>query len=521
MTHSLVVLDGTALSIDSLCAVARRGASVALGSDARQRVTAARAGMPARAASGEPLYGINTGFGSFSHVRLPAAQLAHLQTNIIRSHACGVGDALDVASVRAMMVVLAASLARAHSGVRAEVLDSLIAHLNGGLTPVVPSRGSVGASGDLAPLAHIAQGLMGEGMMHVNKAGLAGAMVEAAVAQRSVAIAPLVLAEKEGLALINGTHMMTALGALAVHDVNNLVHAALAATAMALDGCRAATSVLDPRIHAARMQPGQERVAAILATLLADSQIGPAHAVNDPRVQDPYALRASPQVLGAVLDAVAFARHTIVRELGAVTDNPLVFRAGRGAEDRFDVLSGANFHGMPLAIALDVLKIALCHLAGISERRTYWALSGHDRENLLPPHLSAQPGINSGLMIVQYAAAACCNELRTLAYPSSVGNISTCAGIEDYNSMGATSALHARDAIRLARDVVACELLVMAQAIDHQRPLRSGVGVEHAHHCVRSVVKTLTDDRSLAPDIAAISELIGSGALVIPGVELA
>ncbi len=511
MNSTLVVLDGGPLSIDSLCAVARGGAQVALSADARARVVAARSGMLARAAGGEAMYGINTGFGSFSNVRLPPAQLAQLQTNIIRSHACGVGDALDVESVRAMMVVLAASLARGHSGVRAEVIDSLIAHLNHALTPVVPSRGSVGASGDLAPLAHIAQGLMGEGVMIV-----AGGSIAADAAQRSAGIAPLQLAEKEGLALINGTHLMSALGALAMHDVRNLTHAALVANAMALDGCRAATSVLDGRIHAARKQPGQQRVAAALAALLDGSQIGPAHANDDPRVQDPYALRASPQVLGAVVDAMDYSRATIERELDAVTDNPLVFESAA----RWDVLSGANFHGMPLAIALDLLKISLSHLAGIAERRIYWALSGHDRESKLPAHLSAQPGINSGFMIVQYAAAACCNELRTLAYPSSVGNISTCAGIEDYNSMGATSALHAREAIRIARDVIACELLVMAQAIDVQRPLRSGAGVEDAHRIVRSVVQPLHEDRSPAPDIAAISRLIASGAFVVSSTDL-
>lgn len=508
---TLVVLDGGSLSIESLAAVARGGAQVALSAEARERVSAARCGMLDRASRGEALYGINTGFGSFSNVRLAPAQLAQLQTNIIRSHACGVGDPLDVESVRAMMIVLAASLARAHSGVRAEVIDSLIAHLNHALTPVVPSRGSVGASGDLAPLAHIAQGLMGEGVMTV-----AGKQVEAAVAQRTAGVCPLQLAEKEGLALINGTHLMSAIGALAVQDVRNLIHAALVANAMALDGCRAATSVLDGRIHAVRKQSGQQSVAAALAALLQGSQIGPAHATNDPRVQDPYALRASPQVLGAVVDAVRFSHETIERELGAVTDNPLVFQSAAG----WDVLSGANFHGMPLAIALDLLKISLSHLAGIAERRIYWALSGHDRESGLPAHLSSQPGINSGFMIVQYAAAACCNELRTLAYPSSVGNIPTCAGIEDYNSMGATSALHAREAIRIARDVIACELLVMAQAIEIQRPLRSGSGVEDAHTLVRSVVAPLHEDRSPAPDIAAISRLIASGAFALPSVDL-
>lgn len=517
MTHtsSTLTLDGRALSVDAVAAVARDGVRVKLDENCARRMSQVRDGMLATAATGDALYGINTGFGSFAHVRLPRDQLARLQTNIVRSHAAGVGDPLDDQSVRGMMVVLAASLARGHSGVRPQLVESILAHLNQGLTPLVPSRGSVGASGDLAPLAHIAQGLIGEGVMRVE-----GRVMDAHDAQRAAGIEPIVLQEKEGLALMNGTHMMAALGALAIHDARNVLHGAVAATAMAMDGCRGAASVLDERIHHVRNQQGQMAAAAALRQLLQNSQIGPSHADNDPRVQDPYSLRASPQVLGAVMESAQFAAQIIENELGAVTDNPLVFESQTGPGGAWQVRSGANFHGMPLAIALDLLKIALCHLAGIAERRIFWALSGHDKENKLPAHLSAQPGVHSGYMIVQYTAAACCNELRTLAHPSSVGNISTCAGIEDYNSMGATSALHARDAIRLTRDVIACELLVMAEAIDYQRPLLSGTGVEHAHHLVRMKVKRLTDDRSPAPDIAAISALIAEGALRVPALSL-
>ncbi len=497
-----VVLDGQTLSIDAVYDIARRGARVELSVDSRRRMTEARNGMLERASTGEPLYGINTGFGSFAHVKLPANQLAELQTNLIRSHAAGVGAPLDSSDVRAMMLVLAASLARGVSGVRPELVDSIMAHLNHGATPIVPSRGSVGASGDLAPLAHVAQGLIGEGPMNFR-----GRVISAKEAHQAAGITPIRLAEKEGLALINGTHLMAALGALAVRDAGNLMDAAIVATAMAIDGCRAASSVFDNRIHLARNQSGQIWIASALRHLLENSQIGPAHATNDPRVQDPYSLRASAQVLGAVFDAMQSTKRTIENELGAVTDNPLVFKGNHG----WDVVSGANFHGMPLAISLDVLRIALCHLAGIAERRIYWALASHDKENKLPAHLSAQPGMRSGHMIVQYAAAACCNELRTLAYPSSVGNISTCAGIEDYNSMGATSALHTRDSIQLARDVVASELLVMAEAIEYQRPLASGAGVEQAHRAIRTVVARLTNDRSPSPDIAAISTLIAEG----------
>ncbi|MSQ90661.1 MAG: histidine ammonia-lyase [Phycisphaerales bacterium] len=497
-----MVLDGRPLSLDAVISVARSAAVVELGAASAQRLDESRRGMLAHAAAGSALYGINTGFGSFSHVRLASDQLALLQANLIRSHSAGVGDPLETETVRAMMVILAASLARGHSGVRPALVESICAHLNHGLSPIVPSRGSVGASGDLAPLAHVAQGLIGEGMMQFK-----GQVMRASEAQAASGIAPIRLEEKEGLALINGTHLMTALGALAIHDTQNLLHAALAATAMGIDGCRGASSMLDARIHAARNQPGQIAVAAALRELLQNSQIGPAHAQNDPRVQDPYSLRAAPQVLGAVVDAFQFAKRTITNELGAVTDNPLVFGSAKACE----VLSGANFHGMPLAISLDLLRVALCHLAGIGERRIYWALSGHDKESKLPAHLSAHPGMRSGLMIVQYTAAALCNELRTLAYPSSVGNISTCAGIEDYNSMGATSALQARDAVRLTRAVVACELLVMAEAIEFQRPLLSGTGVEHAHHRVRTQVMRLGEDRSPSPDIAAISAMILDG----------
>lgn len=510
-TPATLVINGLPLSFEMVHAVERTSAKVQLNGECKRRITEARAGMLQRASTGEALYGISTGFGSFANVRLPSDQLAALQTNLIRSHACGVGAPLAIHEVRAMMVILAASLARAHSGVRAEVVESIIQHLNHDVTPVVPSRGSVGASGDLAPLAHVGQALIGEGDVHFG-----GRVISAKDAHAATGIAPLRLAEKEGLALINGTHLMAALGALVVYDANHLLHAAIIATAMAIDGCRGSASVFDPRIHAVRNQPGQIVIASALAALLKNSQIGPAHAVNDPRVQDPYSLRASAQVLGAALDALQFASGIIRNELGAVTDNPLVFEA----DGRWEVLSGANFHGMPLAIALDVLRIALCHIAGIADRRMYWALSGHDKENKLPAHMSTQPGMLSGSMVVQYAAAACCNELRTLAYPSSVGNIPTCAGIEDYNSMGTTSALHGRDAIGLARDVVACELLIMAQAIDHQRPLTSGLGVEHAHRAIRAIVAPLTVDRSPSPDIAAISTLIESGSLIVPGISI-
>lgn len=499
-----VTLSGGALPIGDLEAVARGSARVALDAAAARALDAGRAAMVARASSGAPIYGVNTGFGSFANVRIDDTRLAHMQRNLILSHAAGVGDPLPRDVVRAMMCALAASLARNRSGVRAAVVESIAAHLNADITPVVPSRGSVGASGDLAPLAHVALALIGEG-----EAVHAGARTSASAAQAKAGIARLALEAKEGLALINGTHLMCGGGALCVADSTRLADAAIVAASMAIDACRASDGPLDARIHEVRKQPGQAAVAARMRELLKGSAIGPSHREGDPRVQDPYALRAAPQVMGAALDTLEWVRGTIERELAAVTDNPLVFESG----GRADVVSGANFHGMPVAIALDALKIALCHLAGIAERRIYWALSGHDRHSNLPPHLAADGGVESGLMIVQYSAAACCNELRTLAYPSSVGNIPTCAGIEDYNSMGATSALHALQSVSLARSVVAAELLVMAQGLEHQRPLRSGAGVERAHAAVRAVARPLSGDRPPAPDLAAVSCLVASGTL--------
>jgi len=343
--------------------------------------------------------------------------------------------------------------------------------------------------------------LIGEGEARVD-----GRVCSGAKALKSAGIEPITLDAKEGLALINGTHLMSAIGSLVLRDVKALCDAAIAAGAMAIDACRATDVSLDERLHVARAQPGQQRVAEQLRKHLKGSQIIDAHKVGDPRVQDPYCLRAAPQVMGAAFDTIEFVRGVFERELGAVTDNPLVF------PDDDDIVPGGNFHGMPLAIALDTLAIALCPIAGIAERRINWLLTASDSENPVSTYLSPQPGLHSGLMITQYTAAACCNELQTLAAPASVANIPTSAGIEDYNSFGVTSAHQARAAIDLAINVVAIELLVMAEALEYQRPLRSGEGVERTHDLVRSVVPRLTEDRPPAPDIAAIAKLIQNGA---------
>jgi histidine ammonia-lyase len=500
-------LDGTPVTIPQVAEVARLRAPVALDPAARARMGAAREAMLARAGAGEPLYGINTGFGSLSRVRVPDERLDALQANLVRSHASGVGDPADEEVVRAMMLILAASLARAHSGVRPEVVELLAGMLNAGVHPVVPSRGSVGASGDLAPLAHLAQGLIGEG-----DAVLGGQRMRCADALANAGLRPVALHAKEGLALINGTHYMCAAAALALHDVDALLRTAARATALAIDACRATDAFLDPRIHAARNQPGQQEAARRIAAELAGSQVLAAHREGDPRVQDPYSFRCAPQVLGAAMDAAAWARGVVERELGGVTDNPLVFAAGGGAGTatggRADIVSGGNFHGMPLAIAIDAVKVALVAVAGISERRTFWILAANDPQNPVRPYLSSDPGLCSGYMIAQYAAAACCNELQVLAHPASAHNVTTSAGIEDYNSMGATGANHLRAAVRLATDVVAIELLVMAEGLEAQRPLRSGAGVEALHAEVRARAPRLAGDRSPAPDIAAVAAMV-------------
>ncbi|HKK23075.1 MAG TPA: histidine ammonia-lyase, partial [Pseudohaliea sp.] len=430
-----------------------------------------------------------------------------VQTNLVRSHAAGAGEPLPEELVRAMMLLLAASLARGHSGARPVLVERLAAMLEARVHPVVPSIGSVGASGDLAPLAHVALTLLGEG----EATGPDGRIRPSAEVLAEARIAPVPLEAKEGLALLNGTHLMAAMALLAVHDAERLVAAALGSAAMALDACRGTDAPLDERIHALRRQPGQIAVAARLRQLLEGSTILPAHLIDDPRVQDPYCLRCTPQVLGAALDGIAHVRRVTEHELGAVSDNPLVFPAG---DDPLagDIVSGGNFHGMPLAIALDHLAVCLCHVAGIAERRVYWLLAARDPENPVQPYLSPRPGLHSGLMITQYTAAACCNELQHLAGPASVGNVPTSAGVEDYNSFGPAAGFQARGALDRATTVIAIEYLVMAEGLEAQRPLRSGDGVETRHARLRREVAPLREDRPPAPDIAAIERLIRAGA---------
>jgi histidine ammonia-lyase len=507
-------LSGAPLTVEEVVAVARGGRPVVLAPAALERVAAGRAAVERVVAGERVCYGVTTGFGALSKVRIPPEAQSELQHNLVRSHAAGTGQPLPPDAVRAMLLLTAASLARGASGVRPELVAALVALLNRGVVPLVPSRGSVGASGDLAPLAHIALVLIGEGQALADAARPASALhrpspIPGHEALARAGLAPLRLAAKEGLALLNGTHLMAGLGALLLYDAGRLLRAAEVAAAMSLDAALGTHAPLDPWLHELRRQPGQIACAARLRALLAGSELPASHR-DDPRVQDPYSLRCIPQVLGAARDALAWAEGVIAAELGAVTDNPLV----RATDDT--VLSGGNFHGQPLATALDLLAITLAQVAGMSERRTYLLLSAWEPEMHLPPFLAPRPGVQSGLMIVQYTAAALVAELRALAQPASIASLPTSAGMEDWNSMGATAALQAMQALALARDVVAIELLCAAQALEVHRPLRSGAGVEAAYARVRARVPALTTDRPPAPDIAALADLIAEGGLDVP-----
>jgi histidine ammonia-lyase len=505
-----VVLDGGPLTIAQVAAVARGDASVALDADTRERLARARTQLEHLLSDGLAHYGVNTGFGSLSRTRIPDDQLRDLQRNLVRSHDAGVGEPLPTPIVRATLVLLAASLARGASGVRPLVVEQILALLDRGLTPVVPSIGSVGASGDLAPLAAIARVLIGEGQVFDR-----GDRLDAASALTRAGLAPLVLEAKEGLALINGTHLMAAEAALLLDAWEALWPAALVGCAMAIDAVKATDAFLDERVHALRAQPGQAEVAARLRALLEGTEIVGSHRVNDTRVQDPYSFRCAPAVLGATADAVAYVRAAATRELGGVTDNPLLVGTPEDA-DGVTLVSAGNFHGMPVALPLDVLTLALTHVAGIAQQRVFFLLSARDPESGLPPYLSPSPGLNSGLMVAQYTAAACSNELAGLSMPASVINVPTSAGIEDYNSFGPRAAAKARRALDLTRTVVAIELLCSAQAIDDHRPLRSGRLVEVAHSRIRAAVPPLDVDRPLTADIEAIARLIADGAFVGP-----
>ncbi len=501
---TITVGSGRGLTLSQVEAVARGGAHVAIAPTARERVRSGRGLIERIGAEDRTVYGVTTGFGHLSSVKIAPNDLASLQRNLIRSHASGVGEPFDIPTARGIGLLLLNSLARGHSGVRLELIDLLAGMLNSGVTPVVPTRGSVGASGDLAPLAHFSLVLIGEGEAWYKADRLSGAE-----ALRRAGLEPVTLQAKEGLALINGTHVMEACGALAIADAWRLLRAAEIASAISLEALLGSYTPLDARIHALRPQPGQGRTAARLRLLLTRSEINPSHA-NCGRVQDPYTLRCVPQVLGAARDALDYCERTFANELGAVTDNPLIFVDGG------DVLTGGNFHGQPLALSLDFLAVALAQVASFSERRVYSLVSPHEwdtGEHRIPPFLTPQPGLSSGYMIIQYVAAALVNEIKILAHPASIDSIPTSAGMEDFVSMGATAALKLRQALDLAFRVVAIELLCAAQALEFRRPLRAGEGVEAAHAAIRSLVPALTDDRPPSPDIEALALAVRGGLL--------
>jgi histidine ammonia-lyase len=501
----MILLDGSSLTLADIVAIAD-GAPVDVAAEAAARVSAARALVDRRASGNEPAYGINTGFGSLAEVAIPRESLRDLQINLLRSHAAGVGEPLPVRCVRATMALRANVLAKGYSGIRLETLNALLAMLNRHVHPVVPSRGSVGASGDLAPLAHLALVLIGEGEAFWPPD--AAAPVPGAAALQAAGLTPMTLEPKEGLALINGTQPSTAVLALALDDAERLARASDVVAALSIDALRGSAHPFDARIHAARPYPGQIAAAANIASLMAGSDINKSHE-HCGRVQDAYSLRCAAQVHGAAREALTFVRRVIDIEANAATDNPMVFVEAAARATTGEIISGGNFHGAPVALAADLLAIALAQLATISERRcdrlVNPALSG------LPPFLTRESGLRSGLMMAQVTAAALASEMKTLAHPASVDTIPTSGGKEDHVSMSMSAALKAGRALELARTVLAVELLCACQAIDLLAPLATSSPLARVVARVREEVPTLDNDRSPAPDIARIARMIARG----------
>jgi histidine ammonia-lyase len=504
MPESSIVLDGRSLSIADVVRVARHaGVHVSLAPAARARLLESRRLVERAISSGETMYGINTGFGKLANVRIPPDQLDQLQTNLIRSHAAGVGSPLPAGVVRAVMLLRANVLLRPTSGVRPELVEALVALLNAGVVPWVPEQGSVGASGDLAPLSHIALALMGEGRVLEGSEG-----APAASALSAARLSPFRFAPKEGLAFINGTQAQTALLALLVHDAKMLWRTATAAAAMSLEALRGTPAPLDDRIHAARPHRGQIEAASLMRALLEKSEIRESHRVDDPRVQDAYSLRCAPQVLGAVRDAIRFAEETVEVELNASTDNPLVF-------DNGEVISGGNFHGQPVAQALDLLAMTLTTLQAIAERRVE-RLVNPDLSQGLPAFLTSDPGLSSGYMMVQITAASLVAESRALAMPASIGSIPTDANQEDFVPMGMAAAWKAQRILLNAQRVVGAELLCAAQGLEFLKPLAPGKGVAELYRRLRALapaVAPLDADRPPAPDLERLAAAVAAGSL--------
>jgi histidine ammonia-lyase len=498
-----IALTGDDLTFEHLYGVAWRGEAVALAPTAMERMKASRAVVDRVVSTGATAYGINTGFGKLASVRISPEQVRQLQVNLVRSHACGVGAPLSEAETRAMMLLRANALAKGLSGVRPLVVETLCAMLHAKLHPVIPSQGSVGASGDLAPLAHLALVVIGEG-----QAAYKGELLPGSEAMRRAGIAPVALEAKEGLSLLNGTQGMLALLSLALHDADILVDTADVAAALSLDALRGSPGAFDPRIMQARAYPGAATTARHLARLNEGSQIRESHRsmAKDPRVQDAYSLRCTPQVHGAVRDSLAQAREMAAVELNSATDNPLVFV--RDA-DNGDIVSGGNFHGQPLAMAADQVAIAIATLGGIVERRLEQMTN--PLTSMLPAFLTPEPGLNSGFMIAQVTAAALTSENKSLAAPHSVDSISTSGNQEDYVSMGMSGARRLERMLDNLRRTIAIELLCACQGIDLLGPLQTGALAKKAYEAVRAKSVKVTEDRPLAADIEAVSALIDVG----------
>src|SRR6266404_5081210 len=499
-----IELNGNDLTFDQLYSVALEDENVSLSRVAAERMNASRAVVDRLVASGETAYGINTGFGKLASVRISTEQVRQLQVNLVRSHACGLGVPLSEAETRAMMLLRANALAKGFSGVRPRVVETLCQMLNAKVHPVIPSQGSVGASGDLAPLAHLAQVVIGEG-----SAAFHGEVLPGGEAMKRAGITPVALEAKEGLSLLNGTQGMLALLSLALREADNLVDTADVAAALSLDALRGSPGAFDARIMHARAYAGAATTARNLAHLNEGSQIRESHrpSEKDPRVQDAYSLRCTPQVHGAVRDSLAQAREMASVELNSATDNPLVFV--RDAKSG-DIISGGNFHGQPLAMAADQVAIAIATLGGIVERRIEQMTN--PLTSMLPAFLTPEPGLNSGFMIAQVTAAALTSENKALAVPHSVDSISTSGNQEEYVSMGMSGARRLGRMLVSLRNTIAIELLCACQGIDLLAPLQTGALAKKAYAEVRAKSSKVVQDRPLAPDIEAVSALVASGA---------
>jgi histidine ammonia-lyase len=494
-----LVLDGQSLTLDGLEAVALQGRRIAIAPEANARIQAARRVVDDAVGAGRVVYGVTTGFGSFADVHIPVDRLRDLQLNLIRSHAAGVGPPLGEAETRGLMLLRANVLAKGYSGVRPSTLDLLVAMINRRIHPVVPSQGSVGASGDLAPLAHLALGLVGEGDVVAE-----GRRMSVGEALADAGLQPVVLEAKEGLALINGTQLMTAVSGLALAEAVRLAQAADVVGALTLDVLKGTDVAFDERIHAARPHPGQSASARNLRALLANSGVHESHR-GCGKVQDAYSLRCIPQVHGAVRDALAYAERTIAIELNAATDNPMVFA------ETGELLSGGNFHGEPVAMAADMLAIAVAELGAISERRIERLVNPSLSD--LPAFLARDGGLQSGLMLAHVTAAALASENKGLAHPASVDSIPTSANKEDHVSMGVTAAHKAARAVANTRRILAVELLAAAQGLEFLRPLRTSAPLEAVHTLVRTQAAPWDEDRSPAPDIERLAVLLRGGAV--------